>query len=196
MYDDLPTSPSSATTRYRLASPTPRLGQKGSLYILFCIPPLVYCALILLGWLWLGFRFSGAAHWSPLSPVDMAIAGIAVPSNSSAKVAYGGLAGAPIKWVKEKVRVRLAEVQHDRLGLSIDAPDVCPKPQKGRYYGGPSLPAQPSPILFDPKLGSPQSATLSSPYSSPSVGQTDYNPYFSGVPIVPSVAYSQGQHRV
>lgn len=197
MYDDLPDYASARTTKYRLASPRPRLGQKGSLYILFCIPPLVYCALILFGWLWLGFRFSGAAHWSPLNPVDMAIAGIAVPSTSSAKLAYQGLASAPIKWAKEKVRVRLAEVQADRLGLSIDAPDVTLKPKKGRFYGGSSLPAQPSPILFEPKLCSPQSGTMSSPpYSSPGSGQADYNPYFSGVPVVPSVGYTQKQPPV
>jgi len=193
MYADLPQRPSSShKTRYLLGSPKARLGQKGSLYILFCIPPLVYCALILLGWLWLGFRFTGAAHWSPLNPVDMAIAGIAVPSASSAKLAYQGLAGAPIQWAREKIRIRLAEVMPDRLGLSIDGPDVAPKPRKTRCYGGNSLPAQPSPMLFDPKLASPLSGTLSSPYSSPGHGQADYNPYFTGLP---DMAYARNQSQ-
>jgi hypothetical protein len=196
MYADLPKRNYLAySTPYQLGSPKARLGQKGNLYILFCIPPLVYCAMILLGWLWLGFRFTGAAHWSPLNPVDMAIAGIAVPSTSSAKLAYQGLAGAPIEWAREKIRIRLAEVTPDRLGLSTDGPDVAPKPRKTRCYGGTSLPAQPSPILFDPKLASPMSGTLSSPYSSPGPdpGQADYNPYFTGLP---AMGYSQNQSHV
>jgi len=194
MYADLPGRPSIAyPSRYMLGSPKARLGQKGRLYILFCIPPLVQCALILIGWLWLGFRFTGAAHWSPLDPVDMAIAGMAVPSTSSAKLAYQGLASAPIEWAREKIRIRLAEVMPDRLGLSTDGPDIAPEPRKTRCYGGTNLPAQPSPILFDPKLASPMSGTLSSPYSSPGPAQADYNPYFTGLP---AMGYSQNQSHV
>jgi hypothetical protein len=196
MYDHLPLTPSSKQARYILGSPKPRLGQKGDLYGLFCIPPLANFIVIFFGWLWLGFRFTGAAYWSPLSPVDMAIAGIAVPATSTAKSTFQSLASAPIDWDRENKRLRLAVVQPDRLGLSINAKDVDPKPLKGCWYGAGSSTAQSPAIVFDPKLYSPQSGTTVSPYSNLSPGQTTYNSYFSSVPVVPSMAYTQGQPHV
>lgn len=146
--------------QYSLLAQQMRLGQKGQLYQLFVVPPVIYLILLVIGWLWLGFRWSGGAHFSPLDPVQMAVAGAATDPNGSASYAFRRLAGAPTELIDDRVKakIRLAEVQPERLGLSIDPVSMVPRPKKGAYYGGESVM---SPGHYDPKMGTP------SPYGAP-----------------------------
>jgi hypothetical protein len=182
MYTSLPASGSRDVVTYSLVAQRSRLGQKGQLYGLWSIPPLVYLSLIAIGWLSYGFRFAAGAYWSPLDPVAMAIAGSAVPPISSASYAFRRLAGAPVDWIDRKVqsRVRLAEVEPDRLGLSIDSAEVTPSPKKGGYYGGEPVMSFASPYPKSPPSTSVDPANLPAPYGSPD----SYNPYFSPLPVV------------
>lgn len=183
MYASLNPDSSRESVEYSLLAQQMRLGQKGQLYQLFVVPPVIYLLLLLIGWMWLGFRWSGGAHFSPLDPVQMAVAGAAVDPNGSASYAFRRLAGAPTQLIDDRVKakIRLAEVQPERLGLSIDPVDMVPKPRKGAYYGGESVM---SPTNFvDPKFGTPSpygstpSAHMQSSYFPPAV-----QPLLSGGP--------------
>lgn len=166
MYAALGNTNARFSVDYSLLAQQMRLGQKGQLYQLFVVPPVIYLILLVIGWLWLGFKWSGGAHFSPLDPVQMAVAGAATDPNGSASYAFRRLAGAPTELIDDRVKakIRLAEVQPERLGLSIDPVSMVPKPRKGAYYGGESVM---SPTHFvDPKLGTP------SPYGAPPSAQT------------------------
>ena len=145
MYARLPTD--GITVRQTSALQTPRtvLGSRTKYGYLWVIPPAILCAFFFLGWMMYGFRSAAKAYWSPLDPGCMAVAGVAVPKDSSLFHAVNRLAGASIDHINDCITspLRLGEVDAGHLALTMEAPDVAPGPKRGRSYGAP-LPYTPT----------------------------------------------------
>lgn len=201
MYARLPTDGITITQNCALQTPRTVLGSRTKYGYLWVIPPAVLCIFFLLGWLSYGFRQAARAYWSPLDPGCMAVAGVAVPKDSSLFHAVNRLAGASVDHINECIQgpLRLAEVDLGHLALTMEASDVAPGPQRGRTYGAP-LPYTPtsttaalSPEIkqFTPMMLSPNSAMQPQASYYGQNGQVNDGSYFpTGNAIPPNPAYN------
>jgi hypothetical protein len=145
MYADLSADDIMVEQICALQTPRTVLGSRTTYGYLWTIPPALLAVFFLLGWIFFGFRRAAQAYWSPLDPGCMAVAGVAVPKDSSLFHAVNRLAGASVHHINECITrpLRLAEVDLGHLALTMESSDVAPPPQKDKTYGAP-LPYSPT----------------------------------------------------